>query len=381
MPERIAASGAVHWIGTGLSTGSGLALLGERSGWLTVWGRTEDKARRCLDRQGLTGQVRARALDGDAFAEAVEPGDVVVSMLPATEHGALLRLCLERSAHFACTSYVSDELAASADPARRAGLVVLTEAGLDPGIDHVLAHALVTRARTAIGDGPASFTFTSYCGGVPAVANDFRYRFSWAPRGVLSALCSPARSIRSRQVREVRYPWEATSRFELGAEAFEVYPNRDSTPFLAQYHLPEKWEPETFVRGTLRLDGWRAAWAEVFEVLRTGDSQRIDELAADLLRRYPMGEHDRDRVVLAVDLRVQGTDGAAWGGSYLLDLVGDQTQTAMARSVSIPLAYGVAGVLAGDVPAGLHRALPDPAGADAFIAFLGEHGVDCRWRP
>lgn len=377
MPERIPASGAVHWIGTGLSTGSGLTLLGGRADAVTVWARTEDKARRCVEQQGLTGRASARAFDPTGFAAALAPGDVVISMLPASEHGGLLRLCLARGAHFGCTSYVSDELAAAADPAVRAGLVVLTEAGLDPGIDHVLAHALVARARTAVGDGPASFAFTSYCGGVPAVANDFRYRFSWAPRGVLSALCSPARSIESGQVRDVRWPWEATSRYELGGEVFEVYPNRDSTPFLAQYELPEKWEPETFVRGTLRLDGWRAAWAQVFEVLRTGDTAAIDALSADLLRRYPMGGQDRDRVVLVVDLRVRGIDGAQWSGSYRLDLVGDRAQTAMARSVSVPLAYGVAGILDGSTPAGVHRALPDPAGADAFLGFLADHGLTC----
>jgi saccharopine dehydrogenase-like NADP-dependent oxidoreductase len=377
MSERITASGAVHWVGTGLSTGSGLAMLGGLSQALTVWGRTEDKAHACLDRQGLAGQGQARALDATAFAAAVEPGDVVISMLPATEHAALLRVCLDRGAHFACTSYVSADLTASDGPARDAGLVVLAEAGLDPGIDHVLAHALVDRARAEIGEGPASFRFTSYCGGVPAVANDFRYRFSWAPRGVLSALCSPARSIEAGQVRDVKHPWEATTRYVLDGETFEVYPNRDSTPYLSQYHLPEKWEPQTFVRGTLRLDGWLDAWAGVFDVLRTGDTARIDALAQELLRRYPMGPQDRDRVVLAVELRVRRADGAGWGGGYLLDIVGDETQTAMARSVSIPLAYGVAGILDGSTPAGLHLALPDPAGASAFIAFLDEHGVPC----
>jgi saccharopine dehydrogenase (NADP+, L-glutamate forming) len=373
--ERVDASGVVHWLGTGLSTGSGLGLLCDRAGPVTLYGRTAEKAERRLDALGLAGRAAARPVD--ALAGAVGPGDVVVSMLPATEHAAVLRRCLERGAHFACSSYTSDELAAAEEHARRAGIVVLTEAGLDPGIDHVLAHDLVGRARKAVGDGPATVTFTSYCGGVPASPNAFRYRFSWAPRGVLSALCAPARAIEAGQVRDVRWPWEATEDCDLDGEVFEVYPNRDSTPFVRQYELPAGWRPDTFVRGTLRLSGWRDAWAPVFEVLRTGDPARIDALAADLLARYPMGPGDRDRVVLAVALAVEGDGGGAWRGRYLLDLVGDERESAMARSVSLPLAHAVAGILDATTPAGLHRALPDPAGAEAFIAFLRGRGLDC----
>jgi saccharopine dehydrogenase (NADP+, L-glutamate forming) len=374
MSDVIRASGVVHWAGTGLSTGSGLEMLTGRARSVTLWGRTAEKAERRLGELGLTGRAQARAIDG--LAGEVGPGDVVISMLPAGEHARLLRLCLDRGAHFACTSYTSDELAAADGPARRAGLVVLTEAGLDPGIDHVLAHDLVNRARKAVGDGPATVAFTSYCGGLPAVPNDFRYRFSWAPRGVLSALCSPARSIQEGQAREVARPWEATTAYPLGGESFEVYPNRDSLPFIAQYDLPAQWEPRTFVRGTLRLSGWREAWADVFAVLRDGEPGRIDALAADLAARYPMRPGDTDRVVLAVELGVE-TAGAAWHGRYLLDVVGDDRESAMARTVSLPLAHAVGDVLAGTTPAGLHRALPDPSGAEAFLAFLRGRGLDC----
>jgi saccharopine dehydrogenase (NADP+, L-glutamate forming) len=372
MSELSKASGAVHWAGAGLSTGSGIEVLAERAETVTLWGRTTERAARRRDELGLSDRVGAVGIAG--LADAVGPGDVVISMLPATEHAGLLRLCLERGAHFACTSYTSEELAAAGAPARAGGLVVLTEAGLDPGIDHVLAHDLVGRAREAVGDGPATVRFTSYCGGLPAVPNDFRYRFSWAPRGVLSALLSPARSIADGQIRNVARPWEATSAYPLGDEVFEVFPNRDSVPFIDQYALPGAWTPETFVRGTLRLSGWRAAWDGVFEVLRAGDPARIDALAADLAARYPMRPGDHDRVVLVVELDV----GGSYYERYLLDVTGDERESAMARSVSLPLAYGVGEILAGRSPAGLHRALPDPvSGAGDYLTFLRERGLDC----
>jgi saccharopine dehydrogenase-like NADP-dependent oxidoreductase len=378
MSDRVEASGAVHWIGTGLSTGSGVALLCDRAEQVTLWGRTALKAEECLDRLGLTGKAAVGAAEPATLAAAVGPGDVVVSMLPATEHAALLRLCLARGAHFACSSYTSPELSQAGGQARGKGLAVLTEAGLDPGIDHVLAHALVARAAKAVGDVPARAWFTSYCGGVPAVADEFRYRFSWAPRGVLSALCAPATYLESGVEHTVARPWEATRAYRLDGEAFEVYPNRDSRPFVRQYDLPAGWVPQTFVRGTLRLDGWHAAWQPVFDVLRTGDGERIDALAADLLARYPMRDGDRDRVVLAVELTVEADDGTRCNLRYLLDLVGDERQSAMARAVSVPLAFGVTAILDGSTPAGMHRALPDPSAAEPFIEALRGQGLDCR---
>lgn len=377
MSEPIPASGTVHWIGSGLSTGSGLRVVCDTADRVVLWARTEAKAAARLAQLGLTGRACADAFDLPALAAVVKPGDVVVSMLPAAEHAALLRLCVQASAHFACSSYVSEDILGESDAAGQAGLVVLTEAGLDPGIDHLFAHVLVARGRAATGDAAAVADFTSYCGGIPAEPNEFRYRFSWAPRGVLSALCAPGRYIEQGEEKVVTYPWEATERIELGGEEFEVYPNRDSVPFVAQYGIPPNWRLGTFVRGTLRLDGWREAWAGVFAELRTGDKSRLDALAEDLAARYPTSDTDRDRVVLAVGLRLSRGDGAPWSGQYLIDLTGDQEENAMARCVSLPLAFGITQILAGRMAPGLHRAVEEAEAAQRWIAFLEQHEISC----
>ncbi|MBM7770677.1 saccharopine dehydrogenase-like NADP-dependent oxidoreductase [Actinokineospora baliensis] len=362
----------VHWVGTGLSTGSGVRVLADTTD-VVLYGRTEAKAAACVERLGLTGKVTPRALD------SLEPdrGDVVVSMLPATEHVRLLKLCLANGSHYANTSYVSDEIAGYAEAARDAGIVVLTEAGLDPGIDHLLAHDLVARADVA---GPATATFTSYCGGIPAVPNEFRYRFSWAPRGVLTALLSPARYIDGGETTVAERPWEATTGYELRGERFEAYPNRDSLPFVEQYHLPSRWRLDRFVRGTLRLDGWLDAWAPVFAELRDPDADRITALAADLAARYPTTESDRDRVVLAVALWVDGDDGTRWSGEYVLDVVGDEHDSAMARLVSTPLAIGIGEVLSGAMTPGLHRAAESAEASRRWLTALRGHGIVAEYR-
>ncbi|MET9009407.1 saccharopine dehydrogenase C-terminal domain-containing protein [Streptomyces olivaceoviridis] len=378
MTDRVPASGTVHWIGAGLSTGSGLAGLCRTAGRVLLWHRTEDRAAEALAGLGLTGRAEPRALTAPAaLAAALEPGDVVVSMLPAPEHAGLLAVCVRARAHFACSSYVSPELSAHAEAARAAGLVVLTETGLDPGVDHLFAHSLIGRARARVGEHtPASYRLTSYCGGVPAVPNDFRYRFSWAPLGVLGALRSPARYLEDGAEVTADRPWEATRPLVLDGEAFEAYPNRDSVPFVAQYGLPAAWTPRTFVRGTLRLDGWLKAWEPVFEELTTGDDERIAALARRLAAAHPTTDADRDRVVLSVSLTVDPGEGRPWTGAYLLDLTGDAEESAMARCVSRPLALGVRHILDGSLRAGLHRAAGTAQRADRWLAELADDGLE-----
>jgi len=377
MAEPVPPTGRVHWLGTGLSTGSGLRILRDQAS-VTLWGRTATRAEDCLKRLDLTDGVTARGLDTGDLDGELRPGDVLVSMLPAGEHAGLLRRCLDRRVHFACSSYTSDELAALAGDAVGQGVVVLTEAGLDPGIDHLLAHRLVAEATAAVGaDTPATASFTSYCGGIPAVPNDFRYRFSWAPRSVLTALRSPARYVEDGRERVVDEPWTATTTRLVGDERFEVYPNRDSVPFVEQYRMPPAWRLTTFVRGTVRLAGWLDAWAEVFPVLRTGEQEAVDTLAADLAAAHPMTAEDRDRVILAVGLDVLAGD-QVWSREYVLDLVGDQAETAMARTVSLPLARGVLDVVEGRTAPGSHRAAESAGDVTRWLEFLAGHGVTVR---
>jgi saccharopine dehydrogenase (NADP+, L-glutamate forming) len=168
-PPAVPASGTVHWVGAGLSNGrSGLGELADTAQRLVIWGRDPSRVADRIEDLGLTYRAGAGLLEGDALASQVGPGDVVVSMLPGSEHARLLSVARGAGAHFACASYASDAILAAAEGAAGDGLVVLTESGLDPGIDHLMAHHLVALARDQVGDRAADVRFTSYCGGLPA---------------------------------------------------------------------------------------------------------------------------------------------------------------------------------------------------------------------
>ena len=354
----------VHWCGTGLSSGPGLRRLIEAGQPVVVWNRTVEKAHEVVG--DLTDDIRAYALD--ALTAALQPGDLAVSMLPADQHVAIANACLQRRAHFVSSSYIAPEMRALDGAFREAGLVSVNEVGLDPGIDHLMAHDLVARYRASAGyDVENDLSFTSYCGGVPKIPNAFRYKFSWAPVGVLKALRSASRSIRNYSELRVARPWDAISRYDAALpvpESFEVYPNRDSLPFIADYRFDPAWKIRDFVRGTIRLNGWAAAWAPVFAEIETlsgpeGDA-RLAEMAAEFLRDNAYAPGEPDRVVLFVSLMAQRAGRVVFHETWAMDAWGDARGSAMGRLVSVPVSLAVEAVLAREIPAGVHAAPHDP---------------------
>ena len=77
--------------------------------------------------------------------------------------------------------------------AKEAGITVMNEIGLDPGIDHLSAVLTIDEVHKA---GGKVLSFLSYCGGLPAPEasdNPLGYKFSWSSRGVLLALRNAAK--------------------------------------------------------------------------------------------------------------------------------------------------------------------------------------------
>ncbi|MFD1195416.1 saccharopine dehydrogenase family protein [Seohaeicola saemankumensis] len=362
----------IHWCGTGLSAIPGLRRLIEAGHEVTVWNRSADKARKAVG--DLTDRIKA--FDIEALGAGLAKGDVMVSMLPADWHVPLAKLCLEKGAHFVSSSYIAPEMRALDDAFRDKGLCSVNEVGLDPGIDHLMAHHLVAEYRASDAYDPTNaISFLSYCGGVPKIANAFRYKFSWSPLGVLKALRSPSRSIRNFSELRVDRPWNALSSYDAPLptpETFEVYPNRDSIPFMEDYRFDPAWPVRDFVRGTLRLNGWSDAWADIFAEIETlsgpeGDA-RLKDMSDQFWSENAYDEGEPDRVVLCVELKAEKDGKTVWHKSYVMDAWGDARGTAMARLVSVPVSLAVEAVLAREIPAGVTAAPSDPRLVSRWMA-------------
>ncbi|NSX54983.1 saccharopine dehydrogenase family protein [Parasulfitobacter algicola] len=349
----------VHWCGTGLSTIPGLRRLIEAGREVTVWNRTLDKAQDAVG--DLTNRIQQ--FDFDALGAELQPGDIVVSMLPGDMHVTLAQLCIEKGAHFVSSSYIAPEMRALDGAAKQAGVALVNEVGLDPGIDHLMAHYLVADYRASVGyNAENHLSFISYCGGVPKHPNSFRYKFSWSPVGVLKALRSPSKSIRAYTELEVKHPWDAMHSYNAPLtppETFEVYPNRDSLPFMADYHFDPAWTVKEFVRGTLRLNGWADAWRDVFDEVDTATDARLKEMSDKLWADNAYGPDDPDRIVMCVALQAEQNGQSVYHKTYAMDAWGDIRGTAMARLVSIPVSLAVEAVMAHEIGPGVNAAPSD----------------------
>jgi len=354
----------IHWCGTGLSAIPGLRKLIENGHDVVVWNRTVDKA------QEAVGDIAKdiRAFDIEALGAAMQKGDVVISMLPGDWHVPVAEKAIAKGAHFVSSSYIAPEMRALNDAALDAGVALVNEVGLDPGIDHSMAHWLIADYRASKAYDPsAAISFKSYCGGVPKHANPFRYKFSWSPLGVLKALKSPSKSIKEFSELNVSRPWDAISSYTAPLpqpEAFEVYPNRDSLPFMEDYQFDTAWPVREFVRGTLRLNGWKDAWADVFAEIETlsgpaGDA-RMKEMSDQFWEENSYDEGEPDRVIMCVEFKAEKDGVAVYHKTYVMDAWGDARGTAMARLVSIPVSLAVEAVLNREIPAGVSAAPSDP---------------------
>ncbi|HSJ54920.1 MAG TPA: saccharopine dehydrogenase C-terminal domain-containing protein [Anaerolineae bacterium] len=224
--------------------------------YVVVASRTVSKAEALID-----GHPRGKALaldvdDGAALEELIRDSDLAVSMLPYIYHPKVAALCVKHGKHMVTTSYVKDAMRALDGPAREAGVILLNEIGVDPGIDHMSAMKVIHDIERK---GGQLTSFVSWCGGLPAPeANDnpFGYKFSWSPKGVLLAGLNPARFQKNGRIVEIpdgelfNHHWPVQIE---GLGEFEGYPNRDSLPYAGLYQIePADW----MFRGTLRNPGW-----------------------------------------------------------------------------------------------------------------------------
>lgn len=366
----------IHWVGTGLSATPGLRRLIERKHNVVVWNRTVEKSQNEVG--DLTNNIKAFSID--ALKVALNKGDVLVSMLPGDWHVPLAELCLDKGANFVSSSYISPQMQALNKQAENAELCFVNEVGLDPGIDHSMAHWLVADYKAStLYNKDNIISFTSYCGGIPKTPNKFRYKFSWSPLGVLKALRSPSRSIADFKELNVDRPWNAISSYKAplpNAETFEVYPNRDSIPFMQDYKFDADWNVKQFVRGTLRLNGWTQAWAHVFSEVETlsGDTgdKRMKEMSDQFWEENAYDEGEPDRVVMFVSLKAENDNGTQYHKTYSMDDYGDEKFTSMARLVSIPVSIAVEAVISGEIKAGVSAAPSDPKLVKHWMDTIGE---------
>jgi saccharopine dehydrogenase (NADP+, L-glutamate forming) len=262
-------------LGAGMVAGAHVRYLLEQPDFhVTVASRTVSKAEEIV-KGHPRGEARAVDISDESALEAlIAEHDLSVSLLPFAYHPIVARLCVKHGKHMVTTSYVKQEMADLDVAAKAAGVILLNEVGVDPGIDHMTAMRVILKVQ---GDGGRIASFTSWCGGLPAPeANDnpYGYKFSWSPRGVLLAGKNTALFMKKRE--EIFVPgdelfknrWTVPVVIEGELTQLEGYPNRNSLPYMETYGITDT---DDMFRGTLRNPGWCETMSYVLKLGYLGE--------------------------------------------------------------------------------------------------------------
>jgi len=204
-----------------------------------------------------TTAVEADVTNVDMLRDLIKGRDLVISYVPPPLHPPIARTCVELGVHMLTASYVSDTMRELDPEAKKKGVILFNEIGLDPGIDILATFKVVDEVEEK---GGKILSYESYCGGLPSpdsYDNPFGYKFSWAPQGAMRAMGNPAIFLKDGERVEIE-KGTVMRQFEPMNSMhptlkMEGFPNRNSIQYKEEYRLHDT---KTLIRGTLRYPGF-----------------------------------------------------------------------------------------------------------------------------
>jgi saccharopine dehydrogenase-like NADP-dependent oxidoreductase len=315
-------------------------------GWqVTVADKNLDMAKM---RIGGYSQGKALSLDINDIAmrtQLIREADIVINFLPPNFQYVVALECIQSNTHMITASYQDERMPDLDKEARRKGLLILNEMGLDPGIDHMSAMALIEKIKQR---GGTVLAFRSYGSGLPApesAANPLRYYITWNPRNVIMAGETGAQYLYKNKIKILPFHevFQRTWNVSLeGIGKLEAYPNRDSLKYQSLFGLDKV---HTMIRGTLRYPGWSETWLQIVrlglpnEILKISDigSYSYRDLVEMFLPLYAPGANLEHETANFLNISPTGKimDNLKWLGLFSEDKI--QTQGDTAADVLIDL--------------------------------------------
>ena len=363
----------IHWLGVGLSSPPGILYLNEQRYNLLVWNRSVDKAQSLLK-----NKIYVNQLDISSLSKKLDRNDLIVSMLPASMHMEIAELAIKYKCHLVTSSYHDPQYEKLEQKFIDNDCLFICECGLDPGIDHLLAHKLIQEFEKGNYQDIKSIWFESMCGGFPEIPNNFKYKFSWSPQGVLKALNTPANHTENFSEERSEKPYKKINFIEFNNEKFETYPNRNSIPYINEYNLGKYSNIlEHFERGTIRLEGWSKAWNEIFKNIE--DKIDLENLSKKLWEENQYDNLENDRVLLYVKIRSKNSNNnEIFNKTLYLDESRPIVNSAMSQCVSYTVAFTIECIMNLKNKKGIHRIFHDEKNVDYILNKLNECGIKIR---
>lgn len=215
-----------------------------------------DKIRKCFSKEVVSVIMLDVNTEVNRLDEVIKLHHVVVSLLPYGLHPHIASYCIKHKKHMVTSSYVTSIITDMEKMAIDAGIFLVMECGLDPGIDHCLAAQCFDDIK---GRGGKIKSYVSWCGGLPAPESSnvpLRYKFSWSPKGVLLASQSPSKFLLNGEIiaqqAETNFSNVLPIKFMPELDLIGI-PNRNSIDYMNYYGLHDA---KTVLRGTLRYRGF-----------------------------------------------------------------------------------------------------------------------------
>ncbi len=295
-------------LGAGLSTQSLIEYLLENAPAYD-WHITVADVNEALARKKVNGNPRGKAVVFDITDDleswrTIAKADIVISMLPAFMHHLVAKKCIDLRKPMLTASYVTEEIKAYDEMARKAKVPILMELGVDPGIDHMSAMRVIHRIK---GMGGELLSFNSFTGGLVAPESDnnpWNYKLTWNPRNVVLAGNGVSQFIQQGRYKYIPYFRlfdRMMSRKILDFGEFEIYANRDSLSYREIYGLKDI--PSMF-RGTIRRPGFAKAW-NVFVQLGATDDTFVMEDSENMTYRDFINSFMRYEPNVPVEVKLQ----------------------------------------------------------------------------
>ncbi|MGB2996432.1 MAG: saccharopine dehydrogenase C-terminal domain-containing protein [Ferruginibacter sp.] len=332
-------------------------------------------------------------------SKLIESAAVVISMMPPGMHYLVAKDCVHYKKHLLTASYLDDKIKTLQHQIESSNILFLCEMGLDPGIDHMSAMQIIDDIKA---NGGKITSFKSHCGGLVAPESDnnpWHYKISWNPRNVVLAGNSGAIFKQNGHNISIAYKdlFDKNNRVNInGIGALAYYANRDSLSYIPIYHLQEA---ATFMRTTLRYAGYFDGWDAIVQAGLTSEKDKVahnitfaewsksilpfitkenkDQLfflglfendiipghiqsSADTLqylleKKLAMQPQDKDMIVMLHEFEYLENGKTKYLQSCLLVKGENNLQTAMAKTVGLPLGIAAKLILTGKLKlTGLH---------------------------
>jgi len=309
-----------------------------KNDWFVTVADRDLKAARALVKQHPRGSaVLFDINDAEMRSAQISKSDIVLNILSPMFQHQIAMSCLHYGKHMISVSYEDNRIRDMEKDALRKGILLLTEMGLDPGIDHMSASSMIDKVRKK---GGVINRFESYGGGLPALDslnNPLKYVISWDPRNVVMAGESGAQYFKDGKIKIIPHHTVFLHSWPMdvkGVGTLEAYPNRDSLNYKNLYGFEKA---HTVIRGTLRYPGWSETWLQIVRLGMTNEGQRIPNLKnvtwAELTEMFlplnSQGPHVGQRVANFLNLSPTGQimQNLEWLGLFSDEKIGLNVET------------------------------------------------------